>query len=158
MPFTPYHFGINALPALATDNKLDLSALLLVNVIIDVEPLLVLALDLDYPLHGYAHTLIGGATLGLALGLVLYAARAVINPLYRLLGLKQSQVLKPFVYGGIVGGLLHVGLDALMYAPMFPLWPLERNYLYAGITFSSMVGLCVLVAVAAIIMYARRRR
>lgn len=158
MPFTPYHFGINALPALATQNKLDLSALVLVNVIIDVEPLLVLALDLDYPLHGYAHTLIGGATLGLALGLVLYAARSVINSSYRLQGLKQSKSARSFVQGGIVGGLLHVALDALIYEPMFPLWPLERNYLHAGITYNSMVGLCALGAVTAIIMYARRRK
>jgi membrane-bound metal-dependent hydrolase YbcI (DUF457 family) len=157
MPFTPYHFGINALPALATDNKLDLSALVLANVIIDVEPLLVLALDLDYPLHGYAHTMIGGAALGLALGLVLYAARSVINSSYRLLGLKQSKSLKSFVYGGIVGGLLHVALDALIYEPMFPLWPLERNYLYAGIAHGWMLGLCVMGIVAATIAFVLRR-
>jgi membrane-bound metal-dependent hydrolase YbcI (DUF457 family) len=157
MPFTPYHFGMNALPALATDNKLDLSALVLVNVIIDIEPLLVLTLDLDYPLHGYAHTIIGGATLGLLLGVVLHAARSVINPLYGLLGLQANQSLKAFVYGGVIGGLLHVVVDSLVYEPMFPLWPLERNYVYAGIKYNSMVGLCAIGAVAATIVYVLRR-
>lgn len=52
MPFTPLHFGPHACVALPLRRRVDLPVFLLTNVVVDVEPLLVLTFNLNYPLHG----------------------------------------------------------------------------------------------------------
>ena len=57
MPFTPYHFGPHATVALPLHRYLDVFVFVGANVVVDLEPLLVLTFHLNYPLHGYCHTL-----------------------------------------------------------------------------------------------------
>jgi hypothetical protein len=56
---------------------------LVANVIVDVEPLLVLVLGLHYPLHGYLHTFIFASFTGLALGYVMFSIDRLLYPIYR---------------------------------------------------------------------------
>jgi len=64
MPFTPFHFGAHACVAFPFNKKIDIPVFILANVAIDIEPLLVITLNLHYPLHGYAHTFIGAIFIG----------------------------------------------------------------------------------------------
>jgi hypothetical protein len=67
--------------SLPFNNKLDAPVFILANVAVDLEPFAVIVFSLDYPLHGYAHTLAGGALVGLAFGAAAYALRAgTANP------------------------------------------------------------------------------
>jgi len=72
MPFTPFHLG----PALGfwlpLRKYLHVPTFLVANILVDVEPFLVLSLGLDYPLHGYLHTFIVAFILGLALGYAMF--------------------------------------------------------------------------------------
>ena len=79
MPFTPYHFGAHACASLPFRHQLDVPVFIAANVVIDLEPLLVLGLHLDYPVHGYAHTLLFGGAIGLGFGALAYPFRAQLG-------------------------------------------------------------------------------
>lgn len=72
MPFTPFHFGPHACMALPINKKINIIVFILVNIIIDIEPLLVIIFNLSYPLHGYAHTFIGASIIGGIWGFIAY--------------------------------------------------------------------------------------
>ena len=74
MPFTPFHFGPGLLFGLLLLSYIDFPTFLLANVIIDIEPILVLSLKLNYPLHGILHSFLGGIIFSFLL-----AARACLN-------------------------------------------------------------------------------
>ena len=50
MPFTPFHIG-HAVITYSILDKLDFIALLYGSILVDVEPFLILFLNLPYPLH-----------------------------------------------------------------------------------------------------------
>ena len=64
MPFTPFHLGPALFLGLLLFRLVDLPTFLAANVILDLEPLAVLLLDLDYPLHGLFHSFLGGPNWG----------------------------------------------------------------------------------------------
>ena len=51
MPFTPYHLGPGLFVGLLFLSFIDFPTFLVASVIVDVEPFMVLALNLNYPLH-----------------------------------------------------------------------------------------------------------
>ena len=59
VPFTPFHLGPGLLFGLLLFSYVDLPTFLVASVAVDIEPLLVLSLNLRYPLHGYLHTFLG---------------------------------------------------------------------------------------------------
>jgi len=59
MPFTLFHLG----PGLLLLTYVDFPTFLVASVIVDIEPFLVLTLDLNYPLHGFLHPFLGGEVL-----------------------------------------------------------------------------------------------
>ena len=79
MPFTPFHFGPHSCIGLPFYRSIDLVVFLGANIIIDLEPLLVLMNNFNYPLHGYCHTFLIGGLLGALLGIVAYLFRNIIN-------------------------------------------------------------------------------
>ncbi len=162
MPFTPFHFGLNVLPGLASGNRLDLLALLGANVAIDIEPLVVITWNLRYPLHGYAHTLAGGLMLGLAVGLGVRLARPVAAGIYRVAGLPQRVTWAGCLLGGAVGGLLHIAFDTLIYVDMDPAFPLRGNPVAGTLSYAQAeavgaVGLLVAALVYLVVLAVRRR-
>lgn len=102
MPFTPLHFGPHACVALPLRRYVDLPVFLLTNVVVDVEPLLVLTFNLNYPLHGYCHTLLIGGLLGLLLGTIAFAFRGVFAAV-RLARLPYEPSLGKMVIAGVAG-------------------------------------------------------
>jgi len=103
MPFTPLHFGPHACVALPLRRYVDLPVFLLTNVVVDVEPLLVLTFNLNYPLHGYCHTLLIGGLLGLLLGTIAFAFRGVFAAAMRLARLPYEPSLGKMVIAGVAG-------------------------------------------------------
>ena len=90
MPFTPYHLG----PALGFDlpfrKYMHVPTFLMANVIVDVEPFLVLVFGLRYPLHGYLHTFLLALFTGLALGYVMFLLERIFHPLYKMFLLEST--------------------------------------------------------------------
>lgn len=153
MPFTPFHFGVHACVAFPLNKKLDIPVFILANVAIDIEPLLVITLNLFYPLHGYAHTFIGAILLGTLWGLIAFKCKYSLRRLMKFLKLPYETTLKKCIISGVLGALLHVLFDAPLYAEIKPFYPLSINPFYGLISNSSMYKLCTLLFVPALIFY-----
>ncbi len=153
MPFTPFHFGAHACVALPFNKKINILVFLLANVIIDIEPLVVILFDLSYPLHGYAHTLLGAAIIGCIWGLIAYAGKKVFERILKFLKLPHKFHLEQYIYSGISGALLHVLFDAPLYHDIRPFYPLKINTLYGLAGNSTMYKVCTFLFIPALLIY-----
>ena len=86
MPFTPYHLGPGLFVGLLFLSFIDFPTFLIASVIVDVEPFLVLTLNLNYPLHGFFHSFLGGTLVALPLALMMHQIRDKLSPLLFFLG------------------------------------------------------------------------
>jgi membrane-bound metal-dependent hydrolase YbcI (DUF457 family) len=128
---------------------------MLANVILDVEPFLVLHYGLSYPLHGYLHTFFFAFFAGILVGYVMFLLEKSLHPLYRvfLLVPNGSFGLKSFLVAGASGTMLHVLLDSPLYGDIQPFYPLEINPLYNSNMLSEVYGACVWLGIFGIIYY-----
>ena len=90
IPFTPFHFGPALGLGLPLRKYMHVPTFIVANVIVDIEPFLVLFLGLRYPLHGYLHTFGLAFFVGLALGYAMFLLERVLRPLYRMFLLEPS--------------------------------------------------------------------
>ncbi len=132
-----------------------LPTFIVANVILDVEPLLVLVFGLNYPLHGYLHTFLSALGVGLLLAFVMFKLEKPLNGFYLKLQLETSKSLplKSFLFAGVFGAALHVLFDSLLYS-MNPLFPLIGNPMLNFKLSSSMVYLsCVWLGILGLTWY-----
>jgi len=132
MPFTPFHFGPALCLGIPLRKYIHAPSFILANVVLDVEPLLVLVMGLNYPLHGYLHTFIVAVGVGVAFGFVMFLLERTMHPLYRKLLLEPETKLKKsqFIIAGVTGAMLHVLFDAPLYSEMKSFFPLNSNSLF----------------------------
>jgi membrane-bound metal-dependent hydrolase YbcI (DUF457 family) len=133
MPFTPFHLGPALVPGLLLRRQLHLPTLLLASIAVDFEPLLVLILRLDYPLHGYLHTFLFAIPCGVAIGYATMHMEKLFDFLYKALLLEEAKPMgrKSFLLAGLIGVSSHVLLDSPLYRDIRPFYPLEANPLYS---------------------------
>ena len=154
MPFTPYHFGPSALVGLAFRRRIDVPVIVLVNVVMDFEPGLVMLLRLDYPLHGYIHTLLIGSFIGVLWAVCsFYFLRRFYIWLMNLLRLPYQPQFRSMLLAGILGVWLHVFLDSIMHSDIRPFWPIEANPLLQVISVSRLYLMCEYSIYAAFVLY-----
>ena len=129
---------------------------ILANIVVDIEPFLVLSLGLGYPVHGYLHTFILASCLGLALGFVMFFLEKIMHPLYKvfLLTPRNTLKMKSFLVGGVLGTMLHVLLDSPLYYDIRPFYPLTVNPLYNPTLTSEVYSFCVWIGLVGILFYA----
>jgi len=155
MPFTPFHFGPSACVALPLRRYIDIPTFLLANIAIDIEPFLVLELSLSYPLHGYAHTLLGASFVGLFWGWIAYAFKKQLKLLMTkilLLPYEHAKLMK-YILSGILGTWFHVSLDSPLYADIKPFFPLSQNPLYGTVSYGMIYTICALLFIPALVLY-----
>jgi len=145
MPFTPFHLGPGLALGLPLRRHLHAPTFLLANIIVDIEPFLVLILGLRYPLHGYLHTFLLAVPAGILLGYLMFLLEKVLQPLYKMLMLEKNDglCLKRFLIAGGLGTGLHVLFDAPLYSDMRPFYPSTANPLYNPSLTPEIYGLCV---------------
>jgi membrane-bound metal-dependent hydrolase YbcI (DUF457 family) len=156
LPFTPLHLGPALAFGLPLQKYLHAPTFILANVILDIEPLLVMIFGLNYPLHGYAHTFLSAVIVGLLLGCVMFLIEAPLHPLYRTIKLETDKTLKlkSFLIAGVFGTSLHVLFDALIYSEMQPFFPLSANPLLTlHLSMYSVYFWCVLLGAFGLIYY-----
>lgn len=166
MPFTLFHLGPALGFGLPFRTYFHAPTFLLANILVDVEPLLVLFLGLNYPLHGYLHTFIIAFFLGLALGVMAFLSRGIMRPFYGkfLLETKPDLKIKSFVVAGASGTMLHVLFDAPLYRDIKPFYPLVTNPLLGSVSsinvysLSALIGVFGLAFYAAMLMSSRRSK
>lgn len=136
MPFTPFHLG-PGLAGFALRGIIYFPVFLAASVIMDLEPFFVILFGLDYPLHGFFHTFVGGALVALVL-----AGAAIL--------VLRNVPPKMILLGALLGVWLHILLDAPLYAGIRPFWPMEANPLYGIVSQIAVYALCGVVGIAGI--------
>jgi membrane-bound metal-dependent hydrolase YbcI (DUF457 family) len=154
MPFTPFHFGPSAVIGLPLSRYLDPFTFVLANVAIDLEPLSVMVFHLHYRLHGYAHTFMGAALVGVVWGVLVWLCR---RPLQQILCENLKIPFMPskrkMVLSGVLGTWFHVLLDAPPYTDITPFYPFHGNPLYGLVGHGMMYSFCALCFIPALCLY-----
>ena len=132
MPFTPFHLGPALAIGLPLRRHIHVPTFIIANIIVDMEPFITLVFNLNYPLHGYLHTLIGAFAIGLVLSYLMYVSERILSPLWRRLLLESEPCynLRAFAIAGVSGAILHVLMDSPLYSDIKPLYPIPINPLY----------------------------
>ncbi len=128
---------------------------MLANIILDVEPFLVLFYGLNYPFHGYLHTFLLAFFVGLALSCAMFLLERILHPLYKLFLFESDNMLslKSFLAAGVLGTALHVLFDSPLYGEMRPFYPLTMNPLYNPALSLEIYSLCVWMGILGIAYY-----
>ncbi len=130
MPLTPFHLGPGLLIGLILLYYIDFPTFLIASVIVDVEPIIVILFDLDYPLHGFCHSFLGGTIIAFLLAAVMSKIRKPISPLLSFFKLEQEISFKRILVAALAGVYIHILLDAPIYTDIQPLFPLDINPFY----------------------------
>jgi membrane-bound metal-dependent hydrolase YbcI (DUF457 family) len=153
VPVTPFHFGPGVLLKACAPRSVSLTAFVATQVVIDIESGYHLYRG-DWPIHREAHSLLISGLLGLATGLLVWLVARhrmrVSDPLVR------SEIARSAALcGGLVGGLTHPILDAVMHPDLRPFWPVSManpfldtigfGALHLGCVASGLVGAGVLM-------------
>lgn len=158
MPFTPFHLGPALFFGLLLFRFMDFPTFLVASVILDLEPFTVLLLGLDYPLHGFFHSFLGGTIVAVVLGLVMFRLSGMARGALKLLALEQSSSHQAIMLGSLLGVYSHILLDSPLYADIRPFFPFSANPFFAGDAFAGIYvqALCVLLFLLGIAAHAGR--
>ena len=163
MPATPFHFGPGLLIKAVAPRHFSVAAYSVAQVVIDVESGYYL-LKGDYPVHRQAHTFFLGGLIGLVCGLIVSRIiRAWARPRDAIPEWLAVEYRLPIAaYSGLVGGLFHALLDAIMHGDMRPLRPFsDANPLFGLLSIQVLYLFCIitgLLGAAMLLAWERRSR
>jgi len=158
VPFTPFHLGPGLLFGLLIFSYVDLPTFLVASLVIDIEPFLVLSLNLHYPVHGYLHTFLGGTIVAFLLAFAMSRLRGTLSPLMSFLKLEQKTSFKSVLLASVFAIYLHILLDSPLYSDIRPFYPIESNPLLGNGTFVGfeIYTFCILSFFEGAVVYAPR--
>ncbi len=156
MPFTPYHFGPAFLIGVLAFPFLDIAALMISSVVLDLEPLAVLMFGLSGPLHGNLHTFLGAAIVAVLTACVIWVIRTPLQQLLSLFALSHDPTFSTVLISSVIGTYSHVLLDSFLYAEMNPFFPLLGNPLQGLIEAATIYQFCVYCMMFGLVIYALR--
>ena len=153
MPLTPYHFGPHACVSLPFYRYIDIPVFICANIAIDIEPMLVMTYNLDYPLHGYCHTLLIGGFVGLLFGTAAYPVRKLIKKIMDFIKLPYTPTYKKMTVSGILGTWFHVLVDSILYDDIRPFYPFRANPLLGILSLNTVYKICAVCFIPALLLY-----
>jgi hypothetical protein len=127
MPLTPFHLGPGLLFGLMFLSFLDFPTFLVANVIVDIEPFLILIFQLPYPLHGFFHSFLGGTLVAIPLSFAMHKIRNKITPLLSFFKIEQQVSFKKILAAALSGIYLHILFDSVSYLDIQPFFPSAYN-------------------------------
>ncbi len=134
MPITPLHFGINGTVSSISPHRIDIMSCILANVLIDIQPFLVVFLGLNIELHGISHSLLFGV-IACLLFFTIYGV--AIKKIFH-----TKKPLSAYVFGGVIGGILHITVDSFYHSDVRPFYPFSNtNFAYLDIA-DKIILLC----------------
>ncbi len=138
MPFTPFHIG----PAIffGTVLSMNIPTVIVSRIILDIEPLLVVILGLNHPLHGFFHTFLGSSFI--AISLSIFMKRILKNE-------RTNKILS----SSFLGVYSHIIFDSPLYSDIKPFYPLNFNPLYGIISVGNVYNLCIFLFIIGSILY-----
>jgi len=155
MPLTPFHLGPGLLIGLLLFSYIDFPTFLVASVIVDVEPIVVLAFGLDYPLHGFFHSFLGGTLVAFLLAVVMSKVRESLSPLLSFFKLEHKSSFKTILIASLSGIYIHILLDSRMHRDIRPFYPLDFNPLLSSSTLPGLqvYMLCFWCFIGAAVIY-----
>jgi membrane-bound metal-dependent hydrolase YbcI (DUF457 family) len=157
MPFTLFHLGPALFLGLLLFEYINFPTFIVSGVIIDLEPFLVLALGLDYPMHGIFHSFLGGSAVAIVLFGVMCMLDRRIQHIAAFFKVEQRYSRRSILLASFLGIYLHIILDSsLGYADIKPLFPLNINPFYNPATSGFTLYICIISLVLGIVLYLRR--
>jgi hypothetical protein len=144
MPFTAFHAGPNGLLGMIFFKWLNLPALILVNIAMDLEPLVILVFKVHgYPEHGFSHTFGGAIIIGLIFSVLYEQVKVPVNRFMGFLSLRQLNSITSIIMASIIGGAIHVILDSFLYRDIMPFYPSDINPFYGAFSPSAIRLFCM---------------
>jgi len=136
----------------------DFPTFLLASIIVDIEPFLVLTLNLNYPLHGFLHSFLGGTLLAFLLAAAMSKVRSALSPSMSFFKLEQKPSSKRILSASLFSVYLHILLDSPLYPDIRPFYPFDFNPLLSNGMFISfdIYTLCTLSFIGGAVIYAIR--
>jgi membrane-bound metal-dependent hydrolase YbcI (DUF457 family) len=155
MPFTPFHLGPALVIGIIFIYYVDFPTLLVASIILDIEPFLVLLLDLNYPVHGLFHSFLGGTLIILPLSFIMLKIRPFMNPITNFFKIEQNSSFVNILAASIIGIYSHILLDAPLYSDIQPFFPINFNPFLniSGLAEITTYPFCTYCFLAAIILY-----
>jgi len=155
MPLTPFHLGPALFFGLLFFSVIHLPTFLVANVIIDLEPFFVLLFQLDYPLHGFFHSLLGGSIIAVALSFIMVRFDERIQKIMRFFKLEQRYSPRSIWFASFSGVYIHIILDSRLYIDIKPFFPLDVNPFYKGSMFAGFetYGFCLVLLIFGVGLY-----
>ncbi len=159
MPFTPFHLGPATLFGLLLFRFVNFPVFLVANVIVDLEPFLVLLLGLKYPLHGFFHSFLGGSIIAFIVALLAFKFRGTVERFSSFIGLRQKVSFTGVLLASFLGVYFHILLDAPLYTDIKPFYPLYTNPFYSSsfLIESGIYTFCSVCFLAGGILYVLKR-
>lgn len=164
MPLTPFHLGPGLFFGTIFRKYLDFLAFLIGNVILDIEPLLVVVYEQflkfsPYPHHGFLHTIIGALLMSFLATLILKEFQQIIRKiLSKCLTSdfkhfwEQSFNFNKIFFSVFSGILLHLILDSFTHRDVWPFWPFHFNPLLELISFPQNHINCLILGILGIVL------
>ncbi|MFH1447514.1 MAG: hypothetical protein ABIG39_01510 [Candidatus Micrarchaeota archaeon] len=153
MPLTPYHLGPALFFGLLFFSFIHLPTFLIANVIIDLEPFLVLLFGLDYPLHGFFHLFFGGSIVAIILSMLMVRFDKHTRRIMSFFRLEQRYSEKSIWLASFSGIYLHIMLDSPLYVDIKPIFPFMSNPFYGMFSAFEIYNFCLLSFLFGICIY-----
>ncbi len=119
---TPYHLGPARSIAMLLSPHVDIAAVMLASVVVDVEPLRTIMSGFSAPLHGPLHTYLGATLMTLVCTLRIIASGPVPTPLMELFSMRQCTSRRRTFVLSLLGSYSHVFLDSFPYPDTMPFY------------------------------------
>ena len=134
MPLTPFHLGPGWLLGIFGLRFLNLWAVLIGSIIMDLEPLVLLIINRCYfcPHHGFFHSILGAIFGSFLLASVLFYFRKKLEKVLLKIGIRQSFSFKSLYFSSLLAWLVHIFLDNLTHYDVFLFWPAKIKIFYFG--------------------------
>ncbi len=153
MPVTPFHWGPSSVIGLLLFKIFDFPTLLIASVIVDIEPFSVLFFNLNYPLHGFFHSFLGGSILAILTAIVFYIFKGKIKKIMAIFKLAQDSSFKKILWTSFFGVYFHIFLDSFTHEEMKPFYPFKTNPSLGLFSLSQLYFFCGLLLLVGILFY-----
>ena len=153
MPFTPYHLGPALLMGVIFFPFIDIIAILVGSIILDIEPFLILTIGSGQPLHGISHTYLVATIVALLTTGIIWALRGPLYEILSIFRINQEPSIKKIGMSSILGTYSHVLMDSFLYPEMNPLFPILGNPFLGLVSAALIYQFCFYCGIAGLFVY-----
>jgi len=164
MPVTPFHLGPGLFFGIIFSKYLNLLAFLIGNIVVDIEPFLVVVYEQfydfsPYPYHGFFHTIIGAFLISFLAAIVLKqlllkcltpGVKHFCSRLHLKQVISKNSSFKRIFFSIFAGTLFHLVFDSFTHKDVWPFWPSRFNPILEMLSYSQNTMNCIVLGILGI--------